>query len=247
MRPIPKQAVDLVARWEGFEPTAYLDVVGVPTIGYGTIKGVSRADVGRRTITKAEAREFLKRDMEEAANDLHDRIGGVVEDLTDNQYSALVSFCYNLGGKNPSWTIWKRLRARQFDQVPVEMMKFVNAGGKKVQGLVNRRTDEVRLWSKDEPGSTRAPVPSHVTRTTKTPPTAADPVPPGRSGTIITAALSAIGAVPVAAQQVQGAVAPYADHSPIVGQVVAIVATIAAGSAVAVLVLTWLQKQKMRS
>lgn len=247
MRPIPKQAVAIVAKWEGFEPVAYLDVVGVPTIGYGTIKGVTKADVGKRTITKAEAQRLLMEDMKEAAVDLRARIGGIIEELTDNQYAALISFAYNLGAKNPSWTIWKRLKARQFDQVPGEMMKFVNAGGKKVQGLVNRRTDEVRLWSKDEPGSTHDTVPSHVTRSTPTPPTPADPVSPGKSGTIITAALSAVGAVPVAAQQVQSAVAPYADQSPIVGQMVAIIATLAAGSAIAVLALTWLQKKRMRS
>lgn len=45
------------------------------------------------------------------------------------------------------------VRARQFDQVPGELIKFVNAGGKKLQGLVNRRTDEIRVWSTDEPGS----------------------------------------------------------------------------------------------
>ena len=247
MRPIPKQAVALVSRWEGFEPVAYLDIVGQPTIGYGTIKGVTKADVGKRKITKAQALALLTKDMEEGARDLQARIGDVVQDLTDNQYSALLSFVYNLGGKNNSWTIWKRLRARQYDQVPGELMKFVNAGGKKVKGLVNRRADEVKLWSTDEPGSTDEHVPSSVTRNTATPPTPADPISPGKSGTIITAALSACGAVPVAAQQVQSAVAPYADQSPLVGQMVAIIATIAAGAAIVVLALTYLQKRKMRN
>lgn len=246
MRPIPKQAVDLVAKWEGFEPTAYFDPIGIPTIGYGTIKGVTKADVGKRTITKATAKEYLKRDMIEAASDLAARIGPVVTDLTDNQYSALLSFAYNLGAKNAKWTIWKRLRARQFDQVPGEMMKFVNAGGKKLQGLVNRRADEVKLWSKGEPGSSDDSVPSSVTRVTATPPTPADPVAPAKSGTLIAGAVSACGAVSVAAKEVTETIAPWASLSPFVEQGVTVVAAVAAGAAVTVLALSWLKKREAR-
>lgn len=246
MRPIPKQAVDIVSKWEGFRATAYLDPVSIPTIGYGTIKGVTIDDVGKRTITKATARLYLARDLEEAASDIEARIGPVVAELTDNQYSALLSFVYNLGGKNGKWTIWKRLKARQFDQVPGEMMKFVNAGGKKLQGLVNRRADEVKLWSRDEPGSSADKVPSSVTRTTATPPTPADPVAPAKSGTLIAGAVSACGAVSVAAKEVAQTISPWASMSPLVEQGVTVVAAVAAGAAVTVLALSWIKKREAR-
>lgn len=246
MRPIPPQAVDLVAKWEGFEPVAYLDPIGVATIGYGTIKGVTKADVGVKKITKATAKEYLKRDMEEAARDLVVRIGSIVGELTDNQYSALLSFAYNLGAKNGKWTIWKRLNARQFDQVPGEMMKFVNAGGRKLQGLVNRRADEVKLWSKDEPGSSTEHVPSSVTRATATPPTPADPVAPHKSGTLIAGAVSACGAVSVAAKEITETISPWAALSPFVEQGVTIVAAVAAGAAVMALAMNWMKKREAR-
>ncbi len=186
MRPIPQQAVDLVARWEGCRLQAYPDPAsgGEPfTIGYGHTRGVKP---GQR-ITKAKALEFLRVDLEDAAGRLEGKIGAVVHDLTENQYAALLSFVFNLGTgvlSKGEWTIWKRLRARQYDQVPGEMIKFVNANGKKMQGLVNRRTDEIRVWSTDEPGSDAVHLTSAVTRSTVTPPTPADPTPAKKSATI---------------------------------------------------------------
>lgn len=243
MRSIPKAAVDLVARWEGCKLKAYRDVVGVWTIGYGHIEGVKPGD----TVTKEEARALLAEDLKDAAHKLYGVLKAqIIDELTDNQWAALLSFVFNLGA-GKKWTIWKRLNARQFDQVPVEMMKFVNAGGRKIQGLVNRRADEVKLFVKNEPGIKLAEPPSHVTRSTATPPTPADPVPPQKSATFISAALGTAATVPVAATQVTQAIEPYKDSSPLVGQMVAGVATIAAIAAIIVLVLTWLNKRKARS
>lgn len=243
MRAIPEEAVDIVARWEGCKLTAYQDIVGVWTVGYGSTG--THVKPGMK-ITNVKAKELLRDDLKIAAR----RLVGVIKapvlaELTDNQYSALISFVFNLGA-NAKWTIWKRLNARQFDQVPGEIMKFTNAGGRRVQGLVNRRTDEVKLWSTDEPGTSDDHMPSSVTRLMETPPTPSDPISPGKSGTIITAALSAAGAVPVAAKQVSDTIAPYADQSPWIGQMVAVVATLAAAAAVLVLVLTWIKKREAR-
>lgn len=242
-RPIPPQAVELVSRWEGCKLTAYQDGVNVWTIGYGSTRGVTPG----MTITEAQAKEMLARDLEEARTRLYGVVKAAIIDdaLTANQYAALLSFVFNVGaGKN--WTIWKRLNARQFDQVPVEMMKFVNAGGKKLNGLVNRRSDEVRVWSIDEPGSAKDNPPSSVTRSMLTPPTPADPVPPSRSATLLTGALGVTATVPVAAKQVTDAVEPYRDSSPLVGQAIAIIATVAALAAIITLALAWLKKREAR-
>lgn len=241
MRPIPQTAVDFVAAHEGFRAKAYRDVADVWTIGYGH----AGATEGQ-TITKAEARDLLLSDLQTARTRLYARIGAVVEDLTDNQYAALLSFVFNLGA-GATWTIWKRLKARQFDQVPLEMMKFVNAGGKKVQGLVNRRADEVKLWSLGEPGSTVAHVPSTVTRATPTPPTPADPVSPSRSAAIITSAAAAVTAAPPMVNQVIAAVQPYAAHSEVVQRMLGGLAVIGAVLAIAGLALMWSHKRRARS
>jgi lysozyme len=242
MRPVPKIAAAFVAAHEGLRLAAYQDPAGVWTIGYGHTGAV----VAGHTITRLEAEALLDEDLAIAASRLAARIAAVVEALTEAQYSALLSFVFNVGA-DPGWTIWRRLRARQFDQVPLELMKFVNAGGRKVRGLVARRAEECKLWACEEPGSTAEVLPSSLTRATPTPPTPADPAPPQTSPAVLTGALGAAATVPVAAKAVTDAIEPYRAASPWVGQAVAVVATIAALAAVVALILTWVAKQRART
>jgi len=244
MRDIPQAAVDFIAAHEGLRTIAYLDSANVPTIGYGHIAGVKMGD----TCTKAQALMWLSVDLEKSRRKLYGVVKPeIIENvLTANQYAALLSFVFNLGA-GAGWSIWKRINARQFDQVPAELMRFVNAGGRKVEGLVNRRADEVKLWSKDEPGSTSQVLSSAVTRAAPTPPTPTDPVAPHKSATILTGILGTASTVPVAAKAITDAVEPYKDASPWIGQVIAIIATVAAASAVLVLVLNWMKKRQERA
>lgn len=236
MREIPEAAVDLVAKWEGRRLKAYRDIVGVWTIGYGH----TGPEVGPgMTITAERARDLLRVDLEEAAHRIAARIGDVVDDLTDNQYAALLSFVFNLGA-NPKWTIWKVLKARAFDQVPTQIIRFVYAGGNKVQGLVNRRTDEIRLWSTEEPGSVAEQLPSQLTRDWETPPAPMEK-PLGSSKSFVTTIATATAAAPVAVKQVMDAAAPYASQSDVAARIVAALATIAAFLAIAAVVFQWMK------
>jgi lysozyme len=260
MRPIPKEAEAFIKKHERLVLRVYDDkhpkrilqpgdeVEGVLTAGWGHTGGL---EIGQK-VTRAQAQAWFDSDVpDKAIRPLYAKLGAeLIDELTDGQYGALISFVFNLGTGDPrkrEWTIWKRLRARQFDQVPVEMMKFVNWDGKKSQGLVKRRTAEVALWSSNEPGSEPSNPPSSVTRREATPPTPADPTPPQKSATLITSALGVTATVPVAAKQVTDAIEPYKDSSPLVGNMIAIVATIAALAAVIVLALTWINKRKARS
>ena len=69
--------------------------------------------------------------------------------LTQNQYDALVSFTYNIGGGAfQGSTALKRLNAGDYAGA-ADAMKFWNkSGGKVMQGLVNRRNHEVALFRK---------------------------------------------------------------------------------------------------
>jgi lysozyme len=246
MRPVPQVAVTFVADKEALRLKAYRDSRGRLTIGYGhTGPEVTVA----LTITRETAEAWLRKDLETAATRLAARIGSVVDDLTDNQYAALLSFTFNLGTgdpKKPEWSIWKTLRAKSFDQVPVQIMRFVYAVDAKtkkpvkIQGLVNRRAAEVALWSTDEPGSADESPPSSVTRAVETPP-APMGKPLAQSNSFIATAATVAATAPVAVKQVSDAIAPYADKSPAVAQMVAILATVAALLAVAALVFQWLK------
>jgi len=85
----------LLKKLEGFSSVAYKDVVGIWTIGFGFIKDVKQGD----TITAEEAEKRLKLELipfEQCINE------NVHRDLTENQFSALVCFAYNIGAKAPT-------------------------------------------------------------------------------------------------------------------------------------------------
>ena len=242
MRDIPDIAVDFIAEHEGCKLTAYQDQVDVWTIGYGSTTGVKAGD----KITKSQAKELLRSDLTTAATRLEQRIGSVVDEITQHQYAALLSFVFNVGA-NPSWTIWKRLKARLYDQVPLELMKFVNAGGSKIQGLVNRRADECKLWATDEPGTVVVALPSSVTRGIGvTPPTPADPIPPQKSTQLISGGVAAAATTAVAAQQLTAQILPFATHSEAVGKIVSALAVIGAIAVVIGFVFAWIRKREAR-
>lgn len=243
MRPIPDIALDFVARWEGRRLVAYRDVAGVMTIGY--VHTGPEVVEGWR-ITAARARALLKTDLEAAARRLEARIGkGVVEALTPSQYAALLSFVFNLG-VNPKWTIWKVLEARRFDEVPPQLMRFVNAGGRVVQGLVNRRAAECALWHEPTDAVPQETPPSSTTRATPTPPTPADSKPLVASKSFTTAAATGVAAAAVAVGEVSKAVSPYAAQSEIVQRCVSALALAAAVLAIAALALAWLKRRRAR-
>lgn len=139
-------ALSLIKSFEGLKLTCYLDAVGVPTIGYGTTKNLTKADVGRKTITEAEATRLLLEDVgifEKAVDKL------VKVKLTDNQRGALVSFTYNLGpGNFGSSTLLKKVNAGDFKGAALEFAKWDKAGGKVLAGLTRRRAAEAELFGK---------------------------------------------------------------------------------------------------
>jgi len=232
VRPVPDITYDFLAEhelcvlrvYDDLRPTVVLkrgDVAaGTLTAGYGHTG--PDVKIGMR-VTQEMADRWLREDVATAAERLWTQIGVVVEDLTENQYAALLSFVFNVGA-DPSWTIWKRLKARQFDQIPVEMMRFVNAKGKKRPGLVNRRAAEVILWSTDEPGTEDIRLTSASLRDIDTPPVVADPTPARKDKTIWGAVTAAVGAalawignmlaqIPEFAHTALNAINPFAEKS----------------------------------
>ena len=252
IRPVPPQAVEFIRAHEGCRLTAYLDSVGVPTVGYGH----TGPDVHLgATITQEQADDYLRQNLATAARRLESAVGeACIAELTANQYAAMVSFTFNVG-IDPKWQICKCLKAGNFDVVPSEMMRFVNAGGKKLAGLVNRRADEVKLWSTDEPGSIPENPPSSVTRQVDTPPTDAAVKPLARSkswwGGIVSAGLASASAVaPHVKDGVDGAakaIEPYVGQSTVLQGLSSHLALVAAAAALAVPALLWLKNHEAKA
>lgn len=193
-------------------------------------------------ISEARVDEYLRADVAIAARRLANKVkADVIADLTDHQYAALLSFVFNLG--TPGTGIWKALNGRRFDQVPVEMMRFVYGGGRKLQGLVNRRTEEVKLWSTDEPGSVDEAPPSSVTRTSPTPPADMAPKPLVKSNTLWTGVGTAVTGAATVATQVQQLAAPQAPNSEIIAKVVAVMAGVIVAAGILIIVLQALERR----
>ncbi len=241
MRPVPASASTFVAGHEGLRLVAYLDQGGVWTVGYGHTGPEVKDGL---KITQAKARKLLEADLVIASSRLHAVVKReVIDDLTENQYVALLSFVFNLGA-NKKWTLWRRLNARQFDQVPVELMRFTYVGKIKVRGLVNRRAAEFALWSTDEPGSVDEEPGSAATRRDETPPVHRDPKPLFKSSSFVATAATGVTGASVGISEVSHAINPYADQSEVIGRVAGVLAAITAMLAVAALVFVWLKRRQ---
>lgn len=146
MRMINVETLALIKQWEGCRLTAYKDVAGIWTIGYGHTRSAKQGMV----ISQTDADNLLRLDLEE----FEEAVSKLVKvGLTDNQFGALVSFAFNVGvGAFGRSTLLRKLNAGEYGAVPTELMKWDKArvGGKlqPVQGLANRRAAEAGLWVK---------------------------------------------------------------------------------------------------
>lgn len=129
-------AIELVKRFEGCKLTAYQDVVGVWTIGYGSTSCVQPHE----TITQAQADARLNVDLQTAADCVERKVG---IHLTQNQFDALCSFVFNLGCRAfCGSTLLRLLNAGEVKTAADEFLKWNRAGGRVLAGLTARREAE---------------------------------------------------------------------------------------------------------
>lgn len=149
----------IIKKWEGYHKRlpdgrceAYLDKLvrkelrspgyeGLWTIGYGCTEGVYEGLVW----TEKQAEAKLMVELNKHVGYVNNLLGGA--HVNQNQFDALVSFSYNLG---PGWLksskILKHIKEGNPEEGARYFMSYVNAGGRRVQGLVNRRNDEMKLF-----------------------------------------------------------------------------------------------------
>ncbi|HLB04220.1 MAG TPA: glycoside hydrolase family protein, partial [Gaiellaceae bacterium] len=138
------------ARFEGFRAELYDDPAGHCTIGYGHLvhrgrcNGTEAADL-RRGITRERALELLREDAQKAASAVRE---SVRVPLAQHQLDALTSFVFNVGaGAFRRSTLLRKLNEGRYEQVPVQLTRWVKAGNRTLQGLVSRRRAEGLLFS----------------------------------------------------------------------------------------------------
>lgn len=153
-RKVCDEAVNLIISFEGLAKVKsdglvypYHDVVGYPTIGYGRLLSrVKWEDLSKyNPITKEEAKKLKLVDL--------DRFSIAVSkmlkvEVSDNQFGALVSLCFNIGPGNlqGSTLIRKLNRGDSTEEIGAEFLKWNKAGGKIWAGLTRRRKAERDLF-----------------------------------------------------------------------------------------------------
>jgi lysozyme len=139
-RMINSAGLALIKEYEGLRLEAYEDGAGVWTIGFGSTGNVHKGD----TISAEQAEMRLEASLIE----VEQAVSRIVKvPLTDNQFSALVCFAYNVGsGALEKSTLLKKLNEGGYDLVPSYLKSWIFAGGKVERGLVKRRAAEAALW-----------------------------------------------------------------------------------------------------
>ena len=141
-----KAALEQIAKYEGIRLKAYKCPAGVWTIGVGHTGGVTEG----MTITHDQAMAFFADDIK-ASERAVEKLG---MELTQGQFDALVSFCYNCGAGNLKKLCTGRTKKQIADAIPL----YNKGGGKVLAGLVKRRAWERGLFAEgldDAPQATR--------------------------------------------------------------------------------------------
>lgn len=137
-----RTGIDIIKTFEGFSPIEYRCPGGYKTIGYGhRILETEKFE----QISKEEAEVILYNDLDKIEKSIPKYIQ---PNLTQNQFSSLVSFTFNLGlGALQRSTLRQKINyGASNDEISAEFLRWVYAGGKKYPGLVRRREIEAELY-----------------------------------------------------------------------------------------------------
>lgn len=138
---ISKSGLNFIKKWEGgpwlqakrFGSERYL------SIGYGHYG--PDVKIGQ-TITQAEAEALLKKDIQNAVNHVNYMNNKYAYNFNQNEFDALVSFAYNIGSINQLTANGTRSKK----VIAEKMLLYVKSCGVTLQGLVNRRKAENKLF-----------------------------------------------------------------------------------------------------
>jgi lysozyme len=140
-RHINQEGKALIKRFESLQLHAYRCPAGIWTIGYGHTGDVEPHHV----ITEHQADVVLDLDLAH----FEEWVESVAPHTNDNQFSALVSFAFNVGtGAAGTSTLFRYVKEARYGAAADEFLKWTHAAGKVLHGLVTRRAAERLLFLK---------------------------------------------------------------------------------------------------
>jgi len=145
-----QEAAQQIAQFEGIRLRPYNDVAGNATVGVGHLIHMGPLNGTEESVTEAQALSVFEQDLKSKAEVFVSRVG---VPLNQNQFDALVSFCYNLGpGKLINLASETGLNQGKYNSVPAEILMYnkahVNGALVPVPGLTRRRQWEAELFAR---------------------------------------------------------------------------------------------------
>ncbi len=138
-----EEGLNLIRNAEGLRLKPYQDSVGVWTIGYGETHGVTK---DTPTINVEIAERMLMQRIEAVEAEMR---GLIRRHLNDNQWSACVSWVYNLGPtKIRASRTLQLLNKGLLMEFAEALLTWNKAGGVVLPGLTKRRWAERKLFLK---------------------------------------------------------------------------------------------------
>ncbi len=141
---INSNGLQLIKSFEGLRLKAYQDIVGVWTIGYG--------QTGPQVHASLEiSQEQADRRLLDALESVERGVSSLVKvPLSENQFSALVAFSYNVGlGNLKQSTLLNCVNKHEWEHAAKEFLRWNRAGGREASGLTRRRQAESDLFKKN--------------------------------------------------------------------------------------------------
>ena len=146
---VSKAAIALIKHHEGVRSRPYRCPANLWTVGVGHLigDGKSLPDSWNRTFSQEEIDGILKSDLRRFELGVNKLLPNVP--LKQNEFDALVSFCFNLGlGCFQRSTIRQALLRGNKEAAMESLVKYCRAGGKILRGLQTRRLDEKALFER---------------------------------------------------------------------------------------------------
>lgn len=154
---ISDKGISLLKDLEGRATTVYKDVAGIPSIGYGHLLTRSELYSGKiflrsgriirwkdAPLSDQDLAELLRHDLAPVEKALTE---AVKRPLMQCQVDALACWTFNVGTEAMrDSTLLRKLNLGDYAAVPTELRRWNKAGGRVVQGLINRREQEVTMW-----------------------------------------------------------------------------------------------------
>lgn len=143
-----KRGLELIKEFEGLRLKPYLCSANVPTLGWGSTfyEDGKKVQLTDKPISRARAEQLLINTITHFEKQLYPILSGLM--LNDNQFSALVSFTFNVGVANfKKSTLLKIIRENPNDKdITEQFLRWNKANKKELPGLTRRRQAEAKLY-----------------------------------------------------------------------------------------------------